>query len=136
DQQMMVAAVRKIVTRVRHAHVAETKTDPKCTLDGCAVRGPDEIQKRVLCRSFSLCLGRTRHKSQSCDQHNQPDNLHRLPLWRLRRKGNPESVRGVSRIVVSIAIGRTHISRIVFPGAGPDDMRSTVAFNPRRTVGW
>src|SRR5215470_17452755 len=62
DQQMMVATVGKIVTRVRHAHIAETKTAPESTLDDCAVRGRDKIQKRVLCSSFSLSLGSNRHK--------------------------------------------------------------------------
>src|SRR5262249_585092 len=70
DQQMMVATVGKIVTRVRHAHMAEPKTAPESTLDDCAVRGRDEIQKRVLCGSFPLCLSSTRYKSQSRDQRN------------------------------------------------------------------
>jgi hypothetical protein len=62
--------VGKIVTGVRHAHIAETKAAPESTRDDRAVRGRDEIQKRVLCSSFSLGLDSTRRKSQSRDQHN------------------------------------------------------------------
>src|SRR5215469_5337143 len=43
NQQMMMAAIRKIVARVRHPHVAQTKSAPERALDGRTVLWPDEI---------------------------------------------------------------------------------------------
>src|SRR5258708_20206310 len=58
DQQMMMAAVLKIVARVGDAHVAQAKTAPKSAFDRGAVLGPHEIENGILWRSLSLSVGR------------------------------------------------------------------------------
>src|SRR3984893_9121701 len=63
-QQMMMAAVMKIVARVGDAHVAQTKTTPEPAFDHGAVLWPNEIQDRILWRGLSLRARCARHKRQ------------------------------------------------------------------------
>src|SRR3954453_3902569 len=57
-------------------------------------------------------------------------------LHHLRTERHAESVRGVTNIgVVTIAVGRPHISRIVLPGARAQDMSAAVPAAPCRAVG-
>jgi hypothetical protein len=64
DQQMMMAAVMKIVARVGDTHVAQTKTTPEPAFDHGAVLRPNEIQNRILWRGLSLSVGSARHSRQ------------------------------------------------------------------------
>src|SRR6266566_8657105 len=57
NQQMMMAAVVKIVARMRDAHVAQTETTPESAFDRGAVLWPNEIQNRILWRGLSLSMG-------------------------------------------------------------------------------
>ena len=54
NQQMVMAAVLKIVTRMSYAHIAQTETAPKTSFDRRAVLGPHEINKSILRRRLSL----------------------------------------------------------------------------------
>src|SRR5262249_58909471 len=54
DQQVMMAAVRELVSRMRNAHVAQSKAAPKCSLDHRAVVRPYEIQIGVIGGRFPL----------------------------------------------------------------------------------
>jgi hypothetical protein len=38
--------------------------------------------------------------------------------------------------VITVAVCRANIIRIVPPGAGSDDVRGAISFDPRRSVGW
>src|SRR5260370_2559558 len=57
DQQMMMAAVLKIVARLGDAHVAQAKTAPKSAFYRAAVLGPNEIKNRILWPCLSLSVG-------------------------------------------------------------------------------
>ena len=48
NQQMMMAAVLKIVARVGDTHVPQTETTPEPSSNRCAVLRPNEIQNRIL----------------------------------------------------------------------------------------
>src|SRR5437660_298414 len=61
NQQMMMAAVLKIVACVRDTHVAQAEATPKSAFDHGAVLRPNEIQNRILCRGLSLSVGSARH---------------------------------------------------------------------------
>jgi len=54
NQQMMMAAVLKIVARVSDAHVAQTEATPKSALDCGAVLRPDEVENGILWCGLSL----------------------------------------------------------------------------------
>ena len=54
NQQVMMPAIRKIVTRMRNAHVAQTKATPKPSFHRRPVLWPNEIQNGILCSKFPL----------------------------------------------------------------------------------
>src|SRR5436190_2074066 len=56
NQQMMMAAVLKIVACMRDAHVAQDEATPKSAFDDRAVLRPNEIQNRILRRGHSMSL--------------------------------------------------------------------------------
>ena len=64
NQQMMMAAVLKIVACMRDAHVAQAEATPKSAFDDRAVLRPNEIQNRILGRGLSLSVGCARHRQQ------------------------------------------------------------------------
>src|ERR1700682_4164826 len=64
NQQMMMAAVLKIVARVGDTHVPQTETTPESTSNRSAVLRPNEIQNRILWRGLSLSVGSARHSRQ------------------------------------------------------------------------
>jgi hypothetical protein len=54
DQQMMMAAILKIITGVRHAHVTKAKAAPKRAPYSLAVPRSDEVELHILRRRLSL----------------------------------------------------------------------------------
>ena len=56
DQQMVMAAVFEIISRVRYAHVAQTEATPKSAFDRQAVLRPHEIKKGIVWRGLSLSV--------------------------------------------------------------------------------
>ena len=57
NQQMMMAAVLKIVARVGDTHVAQAEATPESALDRGAVLRPHEIQNGIFWRGLSLSPG-------------------------------------------------------------------------------
>src|SRR5882672_1505805 len=75
-QQMMMAAVLKIVARVGDTHVAQAEATPESALDRSAVLRPHEIQNGIFWRRLSLSPCGKWQASQDDGQRDQPDDLH------------------------------------------------------------
>ena len=76
NQQVVMAAVWKMIACMSYAHVSQTKATPKSAFDGGAVLRPHKIEKGILWRGLSLGMSRKRQTSQSQGQCDQPDELH------------------------------------------------------------
>jgi len=64
DQQMMMAAIVKIVACMGDAHVPQTETTPEPAFDRGAVLRPDKVQNGILWRGLSLSVSGKRHGRQ------------------------------------------------------------------------
>src|SRR5260370_33087427 len=79
DEQMMMAAVMKIVPCVGDAHVPQTETTPEPAFDRGAVLRPNKVQNRILWRSLSLSVRGERHGRQRRRYHDKPGEPHEHP---------------------------------------------------------
>src|SRR5580692_32333 len=76
NQQMVMATVLEIITRMSYTHIAQTETAPKPAFNRRAVLRPDEIEDGILWRGLSLRKGRKRQTGQRCGQRDEPGDLH------------------------------------------------------------